>query len=375
MTSTRSGASPHACCAAPHPRARLQRTTSTNGLLSVVQARRPVAAPSSRTTSIRSTRSSRRSRGVVPKDHGLTLDDIASATLPRVLRQELGAASIPELHDVFYNRRFLEEVKVVLERAVRQAHDDAVQHLRAAPHRPRAAPRRSDVPRRRVSRTRPCGCRTSWRKSGLFTDYLVKMAQVITWWYRGEEGTFTYWPDGPFEPPQKLEHPLWNKGVVVQNEMMFHRGDPVGPPDERAHRGSQAPLAASATTHATTDGSITTDGDVDPALPDRRRSDSWRTGTPRSTPTWTRCKKVMDHTDDLTHDQVVDTLIKDMRARGVSVAEPSDPLHDIRLHSDADAHLRRVADDRLAHCRRVNSSATRAMSPVVLARICVRFSR
>ena len=38
-------------------------------------------------------------------------------------------------------------------------------------------------------------------KSGLFTDYLVKMAQVITWWYLGENGTFTYWPDGPLEPP------------------------------------------------------------------------------------------------------------------------------------------------------------------------------
>ena len=59
------------------------------------------------------------------------------------------------------------------------------------------------------------------------------MAQVITWWYRGENGTFTYWPDGPLGAPQHLEHPLWNKGVVVQNEAMFHRGDPVGRPDER----------------------------------------------------------------------------------------------------------------------------------------------
>jgi hypothetical protein len=26
-------------------------------------------------------------------------------------------------------------------------------------------------------------------KSGLFTDYVVKTAQVITCWYRGEEGS------------------------------------------------------------------------------------------------------------------------------------------------------------------------------------------
>ena len=45
-------------------------------------------------------------------------------------------------------------------------------------------------------------------KSGLFTEYLVKMAQVITWWYLGENGTFTYWPEGPFSEPKRLEHPL-----------------------------------------------------------------------------------------------------------------------------------------------------------------------
>ena len=40
-------------------------------------------------------------------------------------------------------------------------------------------------------------------------------------------------------------------------------------------------------------------------------------------------KKVMDHTDDLTHQQVVDTLLADMRSNGVKVAEPNDPFHDV----------------------------------------------
>ncbi len=39
-------------------------------------------------------------------------------------------------------------------------------------------------------------------------------------------------------------------------------------------------------------------------------------------------KLVMDHTDDLTHEQVVDTLIADLRAKGVPVEAPADPLHD-----------------------------------------------
>jgi hypothetical protein len=36
----------------------------------------------------------------------------------------------------------------------------------------------------------------------------------------------------------------------------------------------------------------------------------------------------MDHTDDLTHERVIDTLITDLRRKGIRVAEPSDPFHD-----------------------------------------------
>ena len=39
-------------------------------------------------------------------------------------------------------------------------------------------------------------------------------------------------------------------------------------------------------------------------------------------------KKNLDHSDDLTHHQVFDRLIADMRSKGVKVPEPSDPLHD-----------------------------------------------
>ena len=39
-------------------------------------------------------------------------------------------------------------------------------------------------------------------------------------------------------------------------------------------------------------------------------------------------KKVMDHTDDLTHDRVIATLLADLRSKGRTVAEPSDPFHD-----------------------------------------------
>jgi hypothetical protein len=39
-------------------------------------------------------------------------------------------------------------------------------------------------------------------------------------------------------------------------------------------------------------------------------------------------KKNLDHSDDLTHDEVFHRLLADMWSKGVEVAEPSDPLHD-----------------------------------------------
>ncbi len=126
-------------------------------------------------------------------------------------------------------------------------------------------------------------------RSGLFTDHLVKMAQVITWWYRGENGTFTYWPDGPLGQPTRLEHPLWNKGVVVQNEMMFHRGDPVGRPDERDIPGLKHRSLIGYDAEPTTGRSrltVRSSGATDPS-----RCACSSTGTPRSTRTWTKSRR------------------------------------------------------------------------------------
>jgi hypothetical protein len=39
-------------------------------------------------------------------------------------------------------------------------------------------------------------------------------------------------------------------------------------------------------------------------------------------------RRVMDHTDDLTLDEVIGRLLDDMREKGTTVAEPTDPLHD-----------------------------------------------
>ena len=86
-----------------------------------------------------------------------------------------------------------------------------------------------------------------------------------------------------------LEHPLWNKGVVVQNELMFHRGDPVGaldsPPIHGLKHRSMMGFDA-----GDDEWFISTDGErIHTYQPETSASSS--TGAPRSTPTWTRSRR------------------------------------------------------------------------------------
>lgn len=264
------------------------------------------------------------SSGIVPKNHGLTLDSIATANF-RGFLAENSCLYFPELHDCFYNARFLDLAKQYW--GAQYAKPTLMLFNLSGPHHSGLSAHLDAVTFRgvRIENT-PVWMQNIMAKSGLFREYVVKMAQIVTWFWLGEEGTFTYWPDGPLGEPQRIEHPMWNKGVVVQNEMMFHRGDPVGRPDERtivglAHRSKLGYRAEH------DDWAITTDGEV------------VHTYQPRNTRFlvhWNaelyadrhEAKLVMDHTDDLTHDRVVSTLLADMRAKGVQVAEPSDPFHD-----------------------------------------------
>ena len=169
--------------------------------------------------------------GVVPENHGLTLDDIASPHFRGFYGQN-SVCFYPEIHDCFYNGAFLDLARQYWGAAYAKPTMMLFNICGPHPSLGPQSPHLDAVTFRGVRyENAPVWLLNCMAKSGLFADYLVKMAQVITWWYRGENGTFTYWPDGPFGEPKVLEHPLWNKGVVVQNEMMFHRGDPVGPFD------------------------------------------------------------------------------------------------------------------------------------------------
>lgn len=269
------------------------------------------------------------SSGVVPKDHGLTLDAIATAHF-RGFFAENSCCYYPQLHDCFYNAPFLELAKDYW--GARYAKPTMMLFNICGPHDSGLSPHLDAVTFRgvRIENT-PVWMQNVMAKSGLFREYLVKMAQIVTWFWLGEEGTFTYWPDGPLATPVRVEHPMWNKGVVVQNEMMFHRGDPVGRADERAVPGlAHRSLFGYQT--ASDDWAITTDGAVVRTYEPRnvRLLVHWNAEVYEDLH---EAKIVMDHTDDLTHDRVVATLLADLRARGVRVAEPSDPFHDTEFIS------------------------------------------
>lgn len=164
-------------------------------------------------------------------------------------------------------------------------------------------------------------------KSGLFRDYLIKMAQVITWFSRCPTSGFTYWPDGPLAAPKRLQPPVYNRGVVVQNEMMMHRGEANGPPEQRR----PADLDFDTVFHgdpSSRDHWLLTTRDKVIA---RHTTDELRFLVHWSAEVfedYAELKKNMDGTDDLTCERVFDTLIADVRSKGIDIATPSDPLHD-----------------------------------------------
>jgi hypothetical protein len=264
------------------------------------------------------------STGVVPEGLDLTLDDIATAHFRGYLAK--GSTCFhPELDDCFYNHRFLDLVRDYW--GVALARPTHMLFNLCGPHHSGLNAHLDAVQFRGIRlENSPVWLQNVMGKSGLFEEHMVKMGQVITWWYLGENGTFTYWPDGPHAEPAVLRHPLWNKGVVVQNEMMFHRGDPVGRPEEREVPGLKH---RSLIAHDPDDDTwvITTDGEV------IRR---YRPEEMRLLVHWSAelfddvadAERTFEHTDDLTVEVVVERLLADLHARGVDVAEPSDPLHD-----------------------------------------------
>ncbi len=164
-------------------------------------------------------------------------------------------------------------------------------------------------------------------RSGLFDRWRVEIATAVSWFFEGEGGEFEYWADGSDRPPRRIEAPLSNRGIVGDNEMMFHRIAAIG--------AAGAPLLEGATVDSTLRPDTDTSGSWSVAEGDRellryatdelRVSISWKAEVFEDSES-ARVRR--EHADDLDLGQVVDVLTLALSDAGKRVPRPTDPLHD-----------------------------------------------
>jgi hypothetical protein len=168
-------------------------------------------------------------------------------------------------------------------------------------------------------------------KSGLFTRWQAKKGQVIAWYYRGRiGGGFTCWPDGPTGPPRQIPAPMWGRGVVVENEMMFHRGDACGPPALRRPAGLDISSRFGTDPDSEDGWQITTGERVIQRIPAEEMRFLVHWGA-RLYMTYEELRVDFDHTDDIRPERAIEMLLADARRRGAKLETPSDPYNDRRF--------------------------------------------
>jgi len=263
--------------------------------------------------------------GGFPEGFEPTLDMFLTPTF-RGFFANYSATLYPELHDLFYNERFL-----AYARSYWGAEYAKPQMMLFNINGPcgNKDPGHLDSPSFRGVRyeNAPTWLCSIMGRSGLFQDYLIKMAQVITWFSHDPYSGFTYWPKGPLEAPERLASPVYNRGVLVQNEMMVHRGEACGPLDRQNPQGLGFDSVFTGAAGDPDGWVVKTDG---------REIARYHTDDLRFLVHWSsevfmdyaELKKNMDGSDDLTFDRVFDTLIKDVRSRGMEIATPTDPISD-----------------------------------------------
>jgi len=263
--------------------------------------------------------------GGFPEGFTPTLDMFLTPTF-RGFLANYSAVLYPEMHDLFYNAAFLEHAK-----SYWGAEYAKPQMMLFNINGPcgNSDPGHLDSPSFRGVRyeNSPTWLCSIMGRSGLFQDYLIKMAQVITWFSHDPQSGFTYWPQGPLKTPARVQSPIYNRAVVVQNEMLVHRGEGNGPVERRRPAGL-AFESVFAGDPADRDGWLVKTGDQ---VIERYHTDELRFLVHWSAEVFSdfaELKKNMEGTDDLTHERAIDVLIKDVRSRGIQIETPTDPLND-----------------------------------------------
>jgi hypothetical protein len=162
--------------------------------------------------------------------------------------------------------------------------------------------------------------------SGLFEAWRVRVAGGLTWFYDRDDGGYKYWPRGVEEPAECARGPFTNVGLVADNDLMPHRVEEIGEPDEFA---SRVRVPDDAVIAAADDGAWTITGRGTGA---QRVED----GDVRVSILWKAlafvdaadARRFDDHEDDLDVATIVRVLRDDLQARGIELGEPTDPFTD-----------------------------------------------
>lgn len=165
-------------------------------------------------------------------------------------------------------------------------------------------------------------------KTGLFERWRAKKAQVITWYYKGRMGGgFNYWPEGVRGEPKQIKAPMWGRAVVVENEMMYHTAEASGPVNQRMPQGLSIESVMAADPGDPSGFVIRTGDDIIQRVPEEefRFLVHWGADIFMDLE---EMRVTLDRTDDLTHEQVFDILISDLRAKGLAFTVPNDPMTD-----------------------------------------------
>jgi hypothetical protein len=164
--------------------------------------------------------------------------------------------------------------------------------------------------------------------SGRFERWRLPIATGISYFGAAQGGALAYWPDGP-DAPVRVHEPTHNTAIVLDTDTVFHGVDAVGPP------GSPAPPIKTGAALDWIDADDTWqlragDGRDVARYPwgEIRFSVSWKAycfGDDAERAAW------HEHTDDLTLEQILDTLLDDLRERGVCDQRPADDADLARL--------------------------------------------
>lgn len=264
--------------------------------------------------------------GAKTRDSGktLTLSDLLTPTFRGYLGDQ-GVAFEERAQDLYYSRRLMDMIKTI--HGGKYAYPtNYTFNVRAPAHSFDAGHLDGTSFRGMTMQNTPLWLIGIMAKSGLFEKWEFKTGQVIAYFYNSDvDGGFTYWQNGPEEPPQRIAAPFHNSGVLMNAERVFHRGEASGP----RHKRSIPNLALNSL--------ISGDGDHEWVIRNdgeeiaRYHDDEMRFLFHYSAYVFddlADVKRYLDHTDNLTSDRVFEMFIADLDGRGVTYTKPSDPMND-----------------------------------------------